>query len=376
LLKRTNAGAKIMELPVWKIFVRREPFIRRAVVLAEGRFGVLTSKTASCLVRYMPERLVAVIDSTRAPATAQEAIGVGGAIPVVSSLSEALPLRPEMLVIGIAPVGGDLPEEYRAVVIEAIKAGLSVVSGLHYMLNDDEELRDLARKHGVRLLDVRRAPKNLTVSRDEARFMPVFRVLTVGSDCSVGKMVTSWELVRALKEREVKAEFCATGQTGIMLAGWGVAVDRAISDFVAGAAEALVRVASGAEVAVVEGQGSIYHPAYSGVTLSLLHGCQPNVMILCHHYGRTLIKKYDTPIPPLRQVIRDYEYLAGLIHPSRVAGVAMNCVELTEETAEEACREAEQRLGVVVTDPVMFGADRLAKAVIEEMEKWNYVPKR
>ena len=144
----------------------QEPLVERAVVLAEGRFGVVTSKTATCLVRYIPERIVAVIDSTKAGLVAQDVVGCGGNIPVVASLKEALRFEPKMLVIGIAPIGGGLPPEYRATVVEAIKAGLHIVSGLHYMLNDDEELSALAREHNVRLVDVRRAPDNLSVSQD------------------------------------------------------------------------------------------------------------------------------------------------------------------------------------------------------------------
>jgi len=349
----------------------QEPLVERAVVLAEGRFGVATSKTATCLVRYVPERVVAVIDSTKAGQVAEDVVGCGGAIPVVASLKEALRFEPKMLVIGIAPIGGGLPPEYRTVVVEAIRAGLHIVSGLHYMLNDDDELAALAKEHNVRLVDVRRPPDNLPVGQDEAWLLPIFRVLTVGTDCSVGKMVAAWELTRALRKAGINARFCPTGQTGCMLAGWGICVDRVISDFVAGAAEALVKAAADAEIAVVEGQGSIYHPGYSGVTVSLIHGTAPNLMLLCHQWGRTHIKAYTTPIPPLRRVVEDYQRIASFTHPSRVIGVSLHCADLDPQTARSICAETEQALGIHVTDPVRLGMEHMADLVISEFVKWK-----
>jgi len=349
----------------------QNPLVERAVILAEGRFGVVTSKTATCIVRYLPEQVVAVIDSTKAGRTAEEVIGCGGEIPVVASLKEALKFKPKMLVIGIAPIGGGLPPEYRRVVVEAIKAGLDVVSGLHYMLNEDEELRGLAAEYGVRLWDVRRPPEKMVVGRDEAWLLPVFRVLTVGTDCSVGKMVTAWELTNALRGAGVDARFCATGQTGCMLAGWGICVDRVISDFVAGAAEMLVRRVADAEIAVVEGQGSIYHPGYSGVTVGLLHGVAPNLMVLCHQWGRTHIKAYTTPIPPLKRVIEDYERIAAFTHPGRVIGVALHCADLDRKSAASICAETEAAVGLHVTDPVRLGVGRLADLILSEFVKWR-----
>jgi uncharacterized NAD-dependent epimerase/dehydratase family protein len=354
----------------------RVGLIEDAVILAEGRLSVFGAKTASCILRYANEAVVAVLDSTNAGKTAEAVLGFGGAVPIVASVKDSLKYKPKQLVIGIAPIGGGLPPEYREIVKEAIESRLSVVSGLHYMLNDDEELYDLAQKHSVKLLDVRRPPDELTVSKDEARFLPVFRCLTVGSDCSVGKMVVSWEVAKALRKKNINAQFCATGQTGMMLSGWGICVDRVISDFVAGAAESLVKKVSDADIAMIEGQGTIYHPAYSGVTLSLLHGSCPNIMILCHHLGRTHIKQYDVSIPPLKKIVYDYEYVSAYTHPAKVVGIGLNTVDSDEETARKACIELERELNLPVTDCVRFGPEPLADAVFKEFKQWKSVWKK
>lgn len=345
--------------------------VEKAVILAEGKLAVFGAKTASCVIRYAPQEVVAVIDSTKAGRAVSDVLGFGGAIPIVGSVSEALRFEPKMLIVGIAPIGGGLPDTYRHIIKEAITAGLHIISGLHYFLSEDEGLARLADRHSVRLLDVRRPPASLTVSKGEAQYLPVFRVLTVGSDCSVGKMVTAWEITNALRKRGVDARFCATGQTGIILAGSGIAVDRVVCDFIAGAAESLVRGVLDAEMAVVEGQGSIYHPAYSGVTLGMLHGCAPNVMVLCHHYNRTHIKEYNVPIPPLKRIIADYEWAAGLTHPSSVVAVALNTVDTDYETAKEVCSDLSERIGLPVTDCIRFGADAVIEPIVEEYRVWK-----
>ena len=271
----------------------------RSVILAEGFFDMEWAKTAACIIRYRPESVAAVLDSTQAGRDAADILGFGRGIPVLSGLPEALTLDPppDALLLGIAPQGGGLPEEWRPTIGEAIRSGLDVWSGLHAFLGDDPEFARLAEEHGVTLHDVRRPPAGLPVATGLAREVGALRVLTVGTDCNVGKMTVTMELIRELRERGLRAEFAATGQTGIMIEGRGIAVDAVVSDFVAGAAERLVLEADpAADVAVVEGQGSLVHPAYSGVTLGLMHGALPQALILCTRPERRTIYGGETTI--------------------------------------------------------------------------------
>ena len=343
---------------------------RRLALLAEGRFTPFDAKTAVGVLRYRPEQVVAVIDSTRAGRTAAECVGVGGAIPVVADAPAAAARGADSLAIGIAPQGGGLPEAWRAVVREALGRGWDVLSGLHVFLADDPELAAVAARHGGRILDLRRPPEHRIVAAARATELDAIVVLTVGSDCNVGKMTAALELARALEQRGARAAFVATGQTGIMIADRGVAVDAVVSDFAAGAIEDLVLGAGReAEVVIVEGQGALHHPGYSGVTLSLLAGCCPRAMILCHHAGRAAIRTaegapHEIPIPPLEELARAYETAAAWLRPARVVGVALNTLDLGEAAARAACEAAERELALPATDPVRFGAGPLADAVL------------
>jgi uncharacterized NAD-dependent epimerase/dehydratase family protein len=339
----------------------------RAVLLAEGKFGVFTAKTAVCFIRYRPDEAVAVIDSTKAGTTAERHIGIGRGIPVLGSVEETLCFSPDTLVIGIAPGGGGLPQEYRVHIFDAIRAGMDVISGLHVFLADDPELRTQAEKAGVKLTDLRRVPDDIPIGLNLARDTKCLRVLTVGTDCNVGKMVAAWEIAAALRARGRDAKFVATGQTGMLLAGDGLAVDRVISDFVSGAVEKLVLDNAHHEMVVVEGQGTLQHPSYSGVTLSLIHGCAPQAMVLVHHPTRSFIKNHTVPILPLSAQVKLYEETAMLTcNPARVAGIALNCSDLDERRARDEVEKARKETGLPATDVVMFGADEIASS-LEEM---------
>lgn len=345
------------------------------VVLAEGEFDREASKTASSAVRYLPDRVVAVLDSTRAGQSAGEILGVAGpaaAIPVVASLDEALALRPlpTALLIGIAPQGGALPDAWRPLLQGALDAGLDLWSGLHFFLSDDPDLRARAERTGGRLVDLRRPPRDLPVATGRARRTAAFRVLTVGTDCNVGKMTAALELRTALRERGLQTAFAATGQTGILIEGRGIAVDAVVSDFVAGAAERLtLEAAEGADVVLVEGQGSLLHPGYSGVTLGLLHGSAPQAMVLCDRPSRRTIYggRYEwVKVPPLSEVVRIYEEAAAWIQPPtppRVIGICRATFDLSEADARRAVASAREETGLPVTDPVRFGVEELADAV-------------
>jgi len=344
----------------------------RFTVLAEGTFGVETAKTAASAIRYLPDRVSSILDSRFAGSTVGEVIGFGGPIPIVSSLGDALALkpRPEALLIGIAPQGGTLPGAWRTVLSEALDAGLDVWSGLHTHLTEDPDLTARAAALGRELVDLRKPPSDLVVGTGLAQETSAMRVLTVGSDCNVGKMTTALELRRGLEERRIRTGFAATGQTGILIAGSGIAVDAVVSDFVSGATERVTLEAGrGVDVVLIEGQGSLMHPGYSGVTLGLLHGVLPQCMVLCAMPGRSSIYggNHDwVDLPALDEVIRRYEEALAWAHPDtpgKVVAVALATYDLDEGEARTAVKEAERITGLPTTDPIRFGVAPIVEAV-------------
>jgi uncharacterized NAD-dependent epimerase/dehydratase family protein len=340
----------------------------RFLILADGDFGPMTSKTANSVIRFLPERTVGVLDRTQAGKTAQEVLGFGDGIPVVGSMKDGLALGPDAVLVGIAPLGGRLPEEWRSWLAEALDAGCDLWSGLHTFLGDDPVLSSKAKAGGRRIFDLRKPPTDLPVASGAAKTVEPYVVLTVGTDCNVGKMTAQLQLIRQLNATGLRTRFVATGQTGIMIEGWGIAVDAVIADFVAGAAERLVLQGSvDADVVLVEGQGSINHPGYSAVTLGLMHGSCPDAMILCHQTTREYIGDYREAawlrIPPLRDYIRLYETVGSAVHPTRVIGISLNTYDLNDEAARSACEAASRETGLPATDPVRFDPAPLVEAV-------------
>ncbi|HZK51338.1 MAG TPA: DUF1611 domain-containing protein, partial [Actinomycetota bacterium] len=255
--------------------------MRSWLVLTDGYLSERNAKTAHGVIHFAPDRVAAVVDPQHAGRDLIDVLPeLGRSAPVVATVAEGLKHDPNSLLLGVATPGGWMPDHWRAWIAESIVAGLEIANGLHTLLSDDPELVALARKHGVRLWDVRVPPDGIPLFSGKSLDVPQRTVLTVGSDCAVGKMTVTLELTKAAKEAGVNAEFVATGQTGILIAGRGIAVDRVISDFTAGAAEQLILESSpDSEVLIVEGQGSLWHPAYSGVTLGLLHGAAPEVQV-------------------------------------------------------------------------------------------------
>ena len=340
----------------------------RFLILADGDFGPMTSKTANSVIRYLPERVVAVLDRQQAGRTVQDVLGFGGATPIVASMREGLAFKPDAVLVGIAPQGGRLPEEWRTWLAEALDGGADLWSGLHTFLAEDPLLAERAAAGGRRIFDLRRPPANLPIASGLAKQTAAFRVLTVGTDCNVGKMTAQLQLVRDLNARGTRTRFVPTGQTGIMIEGWGIAVDAVVADFIAGATEVItVEGARDADVVLVEGQGSINHPGYSGVTLGLLHGSCPDAMILCHQATRGYIGDYRRAswlrIPPLADYVRWYEEIGAMVHPTRVIGIAMNTYDQSDEAARRACEDAAASTGLPATDPVRFGCAPLVEAV-------------
>ncbi|HEY6016253.1 MAG TPA: DUF1611 domain-containing protein, partial [Gaiellaceae bacterium] len=279
---------------------------RRVLILAEGKSGdPHFGKTARGVMRYRPDEVVALLDSHRAGE-------MEGGFPIVGSVDDALRFEPTTALVGVATAGGRFPPEWREILKQCIARGLDVENGLHEFVTDDPELADLAALHGVRLRDLRKAPPGLNVPTGQNLELDAKVVLTVGSDCAIGKMTVSLELDREARSRGIRSEFVPTGQTGIAIAGWGISVDAVVADFIAGAAEQLVveGAARGGELLWVEGQGSILHPVYSGVTLGLFHGSTPHLLVLCHEPGRTEIEGVGGgphPIPPLRELVDLHE---------------------------------------------------------------------
>ena len=333
----------------------------RTVILAEGFSGdPHYGKTMRGVLRYRRDDVVVIVDSSRAGETE-------AGVPIVADVDSALSFGPEVAIVGVATQGGRFPPAWRAILRRSIDAGLSIENGLHEMLGDDLELRPLADVAGVELRDLRRPPPGLDVATGANLEVDAQIVLTVGSDCAIGKMTVSLELDRVARERGHPSVFVPTGQTGIAIAGWGIAVDAVVADFVSGAAEQLVVDGRrrGGELLWVEGQGSLVHPCYSGVTLGLYHGAVPHALVLCHRAGATEIEgSPGHPIPPLRELVELYQRMALPRRPSRVVALALNTVGMDDGTARRAIEAASDETGLPAADPVREGADGLLDAVL------------
>jgi uncharacterized NAD-dependent epimerase/dehydratase family protein len=287
-------------------------------------------------------------------------------IPVVGTVNDALCFNPTTAIVGVATQGGRFPPAWRALLKSAIAKGLDVESGLHEFIGEDPELSELAARHKVELRDLRKPPPGLSVPTGANLEVPATIVLTVGSDCAIGKKTVAVELDLKARRRGLKSVFVPTGQTGIAIAGWGIAVDAVISDFLAGAAEWLVVEGArrGGELLFVEGQGSLAHPAYSGVTLGLVHGSAPHLFVLCHKAGSTEVEGFPGhPLPGLRELVELHERISLPARPAKVVAIALNTAELDEDAAREAIAEAAAETGLPADDPVRFGAGKLVDAV-------------
>lgn len=337
----------------------------RYLILADGSFGPLSSKTANACIRYSPERVAAVLDAEQAGRTAGEVLGFGGEIPVVATLAEGLAHGATAVLVGIAPAGGRLPQPWIDVLEAALARGLDVWSGLHTFLADEPALAAAAAQSGAAIHDLRRPPADLDVASGRVREVDATVVLTVGSDCNIGKMTTQLQLRDAMRARGRRVAFAATGQTGILVEGWGIGVDAVIADFVAGAAERLtLQAARDADVVLVEGQGSIIHPSYSGVTYGLLHGSLPHAMVLCHQPSRRAIARQEwVPIPPLADLVRLHELVAAPLRPAPVIALALNTFDLTDDEARAAIAAAERDTGLPATDPVRYDPAPIVDAI-------------
>jgi uncharacterized NAD-dependent epimerase/dehydratase family protein len=333
----------------------------RLLILAEGFSGdPHYGKTARGVLAYGERPVVALLDSERA---GEEQSGV----PILATVEEAMGYEPTTALVGVATAGGRFPPAWRELLGQAISSGLDIENGLHQFLADDDELSALARAYGVELRDLRRPPAGLNVPTGRNLELPTRNVLTVGSDCAIGKMTVSLELDRAAQRRGLASRFVPTGQTGIAIAGWGIAVDAVVSDFLAGAAEQLLVEGHerGGELLWVEGQGALTHPAYSGVTLGLIHGSAPHALVLCHQAGTSEVEGYPGhPLLPLPELVELHERISLPARKANVAAIALNTRTLGEAEARAAVEQAAAETGLPADDPVRFGADRLLDAVL------------
>src|SRR5881397_2663542 len=289
-------------------------------------------------MRYRRESVVAILDTKRAGET-------DDGVPIVARVDDALCFNPDTALVGVVTQGGRFPADWRALLRTCVSKGLDLENGLHVRLKDDPELVDLARRHGVELRDLREPPPDLSTSTGANLDVDATIVLTVGSDCAIGKMTATCELDLEARKRGLRSVFVPTGQTGIAIAGWGISVDAVVSDFLAGAAERLVvEGANRGDLLWVEGQGAILHPIYSGVTVGLMHGSAPHLYVLCHEVERTVTEGDPTasPIASLRELIELHERMSLKLRPAKVAGISLNTSALSEEAARRAVVEAEE----------------------------------
>jgi len=312
------------------------------------------AKTAVGLLRYGDHDVRALLDRERAGGRVRDVLADVQDAPIVASMDEV----PEVdaLVVGVAPIGGAFEESWRADVRAALERGCHVMSGLHDFLGEDEEFARLAEEHGGELADLRKPPENLTVADGTAGAVDARVVTTVGTDCSTGKMTASYELRDAARERGLNAAVIPTGQTGVAIEGWGIVIDRVVADYAAGAVERLVETPVGLDLLIVEGQGSLVHPAYSGVTTSILHGSAPDALVMCHEAGRGEVHGYESfEIPPPDEYAALYERMVAPVSEAEVAAGALNTRGLDDDDARDAVESYADAIDAPATDPVRNG---------------------
>jgi uncharacterized NAD-dependent epimerase/dehydratase family protein len=334
---------------------------KKYLILAEAfSHDVHYGKTLRGVLRYRRESVVAIVDTQRAGET-------DDGVPIVATVEDGMCYEPNTALVGVVTQGGRFPGDWQELLKACVAHGLDIENGLHVRLHDIPGLPELARAHGVELRDLREPPADLSTATGANLDVDATIVLTVGSDCAIGKMTATCELDLEARRRGLRSVFVPTGQTGIAIAGWGIAVDAVVSDFLAGAAERLVvQGAERGDLLWVEGQGAILHPVYSGVTVGLIHGSAPHLYVLCHEVGRTVTEGDPTgsPIPSLPELIELHERMSLKRRPAKVVALGLNTSTVPEEEALAAIAAAEEETGLPADDPVRFGAGKLLDAVL------------
>ncbi len=334
----------------------------RILILAHEFFTEMGGKTARGVYFYSPHPIVGILDRSKAGRNARDFFPSGRDVPIYSNISQVKDDF-DTLIIGVSPIGGKLPQEWREEIKEALRMGKTVISGLHDFLSEDPEFSRIAEESGARIWDVRKPPENLRVADGSGRGANT--LLVAGTDCSVGKMITTVELYKEAIRRGVSAAFIATGQTGIMVgADAGYVIDRIPGDFMAGAVESMVKEHMDADIILVEGQADLTHPAYSGVTLAILHGSYAKRIILAHDPTRKYHHHYPGfPIPPLEKAIELYESLAESISGGKVVGIAIDGEKMSDEEIIRFREKVEDELGLPADDVLRFGPRNLFERV-------------
>jgi uncharacterized NAD-dependent epimerase/dehydratase family protein len=325
------------------------------VLFAEGCFGLFTSKIAASLIRYRGDRCVAVIDSRKAGQTVQDVLGYGGAIPIVSRVEHALNLRPEVMVIGKGLHSAELPSGWKPHLLAAVQNGLHLINSIHFRLTNDPDIGRAVREKGITVWETKDAP---TVQLNKARVLDLdtWVIHTCGSDSNIGKKTAGLEIWNEANRRGIRTGFAATGQSGMLISGHGIAVDGVAGDFMAGAVEHVVmEAAAGNDWVVVEGQGSLNHIGFSSVALAILHGALPHALVFCHRLGAERTKVWETPIIPIPELIRINEELTVFERPAKVAAISVNSFGFTEEDYRREAEKLEADTGLPVVDPVREG---------------------
>jgi uncharacterized NAD-dependent epimerase/dehydratase family protein len=335
---------------------------RVAILLHEGICGN-HGKTGLAFLRYSKCEIVAVIDRTCGGKSLTELTEIHRDVPIVDNIPQALAYDPDVVLIGIAPSGGQLPSDLQTEIQQAVASGLSIVNGLHTFLAP--QFSHL--QTGQWIWDIRREPPGLSIGQGKARSLSCQRILTVGTDMAIGKMSASIELDRAARAKGIKSQFLPTGQAGIAIAGHGIPLDAVRVDFAAGAVEQMVlKLAENSDLIVIEGQGSLLHPG-STATLPLIRGSQPTGLILVHRAKAIYIRDLpDVIIPPLPEVIQMYETVAsggGAFGKVKVNAIALNTFGLDTETARHEISSTQDLTGLPCTDAVRFGAGVLLSAI-------------
>ena len=328
---------------------------KKFVLFAEESFGLFTSKVAASLIRYNGDRCVAVIDSLQAGRTVQDILGYGGPIPIVGRVEDALQLRPEVMIIGKGLHSNDLPPSWKPHILAAVQNGLHLINSIHYRLLRDPDIARAVREKGVTVWETKDFPP-LRLNKARVLDLDSWIIHTCGSDANIGKKTAALQIWNEANRRGISTGFAATGQSGMLISGHGISIDGVPGDFMAGAVEQVVMEAAvGNEWVVVEGQGSLNHIGFSCVSVSLLHGALPHVLVFCHHLGAKRTKVWDTPIIPIPELIRMNEELTVFERPAKVAAISVNSFGYSEQDYRREADKLEVDTGLPVVDPVRAG---------------------